>query len=167
MKKLILIAKPLNLPVVRNTPIIKSKPTVPIFTAPKAIPPKPPVNIADEKPESSEKPKKLLGPAFDPKLIDEFSNKPIKADVVEEEQEVKKQKLETPSEVDSAIGEATTSQSSKKRKNRMRIRHNQRSNVDIEDYIEEDEVVEKVVKWVPPENQKGDGMTSLNEKFGY
>ena len=31
-------------------------------------------------------------------------------------------------------------------------------------YVEKEE---EVVTWVPPEDQKGDGRTKLNEKFGY
>ncbi|CAO1431285.1 unnamed protein product [Diamesa serratosioi] len=54
--------------------------------------------------------------------------------------------------------------SAKKRKNRIRIRY--RENVDIDD-AEEAKQEEKVSKWVPPENQTGDGSTHLNDKYGY
>lgn len=53
---------------------------------------------------------------------------------------------------------------SKKRKNRIRIRY--RENVDIDD-AEELKQEEKVSKWIPPENQSGDGSTHLNDKYGY
>lgn len=53
---------------------------------------------------------------------------------------------------------------SKKRKNRIRIRY--RENVDIDD-AEEAKQEEKVSKWIPPENQTGDGSTHLNDKYGY
>ena len=165
---MISIAKPLNLPIVKCPPIIKSKPSVPLFSAPKAIPKiaaEAPAKTDKDKPEIPEASKKLLGPTYDPNLIEQYSKEP-QSD--QGEPEVKKQKLETlenPSEAPAM--EATTSQSAKKRKNRLRNREKQRSNVDIEDFIEEEEVKEKVVKWVPPNNQKGDGFTALNDKFGY
>lgn len=57
-----------------------------------------------------------------------------------------------------------TTSASKKRKNRIRIRY--RENVDIDD-AEEAKQEEKVSKWIPPENQTGDGSTHLNDKYGY
>lgn len=55
----------------------------------------------------------------------------------------------------------------KKRRNRMRIRGERgRENVDFDD---SGELVdnEKYSTWVPPENQSGDGSTTLNDKYGY
>lgn len=54
---------------------------------------------------------------------------------------------------------------------RKRIRYRNRSdkareNIDMDD-IEEPLESEKYSKWVPPENQSGDGITDLNSKFGY
>ncbi|KAH8278697.1 hypothetical protein KR018_007284 [Drosophila ironensis] len=55
----------------------------------------------------------------------------------------------------------------KKRRQRQRQR-NQRQDVDMDmDELAEHEDSEKYAKWVPPSNQSGDGMTHLNEKFGY
>lgn len=55
--------------------------------------------------------------------------------------------------------------SKNKRRHRQRQR-NKRPEVDLEDF-EEHETNEKYSKWVPPENQSGDGFTKLNEKYGY
>ncbi|XP_055630776.1 kanadaptin [Toxorhynchites rutilus septentrionalis] len=62
--------------------------------------------------------------------------------------------------------EEEPSSSNKKKRNRFRVREKNRDNVDFDD-SEELQNEEKNVEWVPPENQTGDGMTSLNEKFGY
>lgn len=85
------------------------------------------------------------------------------------EPSIKKQKLE-----DSAIkpqSPPTTSSSSqepaqKKNKSRKIRSDRYRANIDMNDddeYIDE----EKVSMWVAPENQRGDGETHLNQKFGY
>ncbi|KAG5670119.1 hypothetical protein PVAND_000401 [Polypedilum vanderplanki] len=102
--------------------------------------------------------------------------------IVDEKNEpaMKKQKLdiEQPTKLEEIIPkEENTSkaipplkaseQQRKPKKPRYNKNRNQyRANIDINDddeYIDE----EKVSTWIPPENQKGDGMTSLNEKFGY
>lgn len=54
---------------------------------------------------------------------------------------------------------------SKKRRNRNKGREKYRENVDMDDT--EEMIEEKYSKWVPPQNQAGDGFTKLNEKFGY
>ncbi|KAI8130698.1 hypothetical protein FF38_02734 [Lucilia cuprina] len=55
--------------------------------------------------------------------------------------------------------------SGKKRRHRIRQR-GKRQEVDMmEDDVEESS--DKYAKWVPPENQTGDGFTELNKKFGY
>lgn len=53
----------------------------------------------------------------------------------------------------------------RKRRNRLRMR-SKRQEVDIDDLVEH-ETSDKYAKWIPPVNQTGDGLTSLNEKFGY
>ncbi|KAH8283890.1 hypothetical protein KR054_004623 [Drosophila jambulina] len=56
----------------------------------------------------------------------------------------------------------------KKRRQRQRQRNKQRQDVDMDlDELAEHEDSEKYAKWVPPTNQSGDGITHLNEKFGY
>jgi len=56
----------------------------------------------------------------------------------------------------------------RKRRQRQRQRNKQRQDVDMDlDELAEHEDSEKYAKWVPPTNQSGDGITHLNEKFGY
>lgn len=57
--------------------------------------------------------------------------------------------------------------SCKRKRNRYRNRSEKgRGNIDIDD-IEEPLESEKYSKWVPPQNQSGDGITDLNSKYGY
>ncbi|XP_017041208.2 LOW QUALITY PROTEIN: kanadaptin [Drosophila ficusphila] len=59
-------------------------------------------------------------------------------------------------------------ESEKKPRPRQRQRNKQRQDVDMDlDELAEHEDSEKYAKWVPPSNQSGDGITHLNEKFGY
>ena len=63
--------------------------------------------------------------------------------------------------------EESLQETSKKRKNRIRIRGNRlRENIDMND---DDEYIDiaKVSTWVAPQDQTGDGNTRLNEKYGY
>ncbi|XP_017103550.2 kanadaptin [Drosophila bipectinata] len=56
----------------------------------------------------------------------------------------------------------------KKRRQRQRQRNKQRQDVDMDlDELAEHDDSDKYAKWVPPTNQSGDGITHLNEKFGY
>ncbi|XP_022219810.2 kanadaptin [Drosophila obscura] len=57
----------------------------------------------------------------------------------------------------------------KRRQRAPRQRNNkQRQDVDMDmNELFEHEDTEKYAKWVPPTNQSGDGITHLNEKFGY
>ncbi|XP_037730398.1 kanadaptin [Drosophila subpulchrella] len=56
----------------------------------------------------------------------------------------------------------------RKRRQRQRQRNKQRQDVDMDlDELAEHDDSEKYAKWVPPTNQSGDGITHLNEKFGY
>ncbi|EDW24946.1 GL24426 [Drosophila persimilis] len=57
----------------------------------------------------------------------------------------------------------------KRRQRAPRQRNNkQRQDVDMDmNELVEHEDTEKYAKWVPPTNQSGDGITHLNEKFGY
>lgn len=56
----------------------------------------------------------------------------------------------------------------KKKRNRNRIRHDRNRDANAE-YVETEEPAEsgKYSKWIPPENQTGDGYTNLNAKYGY
>ncbi|XP_073817749.1 kanadaptin [Musca autumnalis] len=59
---------------------------------------------------------------------------------------------------------STATENSKKRRHRNRQRTKREA--DMDDDIEY-ESSDKYAKWVPPENQTGDGITELNKKFGY
>ncbi|XP_058813771.1 kanadaptin [Topomyia yanbarensis] len=130
----------------------------------------------------NEKPKRMHGPSFNPELLEKHRSSMETAampasynadDHDQEEQvneqvptvEVKKRKIEADLE-QSTDNLATGVSSSKKKRNRQRGRERNRDNVDIDD-TEELQSEEKNVEWVPPENQRGDGITSLNAKFGY
>ncbi|XP_062121643.1 kanadaptin [Drosophila sulfurigaster albostrigata] len=92
--------------------------------------------------------------------------------------------IETPADVDTdtksqteteAVGERSTEEQSseeaahrKQRRQRARQRNKQRQDVDMDlNELAEHEDDEKYAKWVPPTNQSGDGITHLNDKFGY
>lgn len=61
----------------------------------------------------------------------------------------------------------TEKPSSKRKRNRYRHRTDKgRETIDMDD-IEEPLESDKYSKWVPPENQSGDGITDLNTKYGY
>lgn len=50
------------------------------------------------------------------------------------------------------------------KRNQQRL---EKSKKDVDEDYDEDKFREDYSTWVPPENQSGDGKTSLNEKFGY
>ncbi|XP_055325568.1 kanadaptin [Sitodiplosis mosellana] len=56
--------------------------------------------------------------------------------------------------------------SSTKNRNKNRSRNKARQQIDIDD-TEEDTSPQKYSGWVPPSDQKGDGITDLNSKYGY
>lgn len=53
-----------------------------------------------------------------------------------------------------------------KNKNKNRNRNKVRQQIDIDD-TEEDTSPQKYSGWIPPSDQKGDGITDLNSKYGY
>lgn len=136
--------------------------------------------------EPKESTKRVLGPSFNPALLEEHRKKTsnvvqakVSEDVSSQDQKdtvqpvedvsvaVESGKRKTEASVAESDGIASASSgSNKKKRQRQRGRDRNRDNVDIDD-SEELQSEEKNVEWVPPENQSGDGMTSLNEKFGY
>ncbi|GAB0094141.1 kanadaptin [Sergentomyia squamirostris] len=104
---------------------------------------------------------RVLGPTIDPELLKR---------IIQPEQEPSipdtsgvKNKLP-----DQEVDEDDKSEQNvnKRRKIRIRNREKGRDNIDMPDEdMEED--VEKFSGWLPPENQRGDGMTELNKKLGY
>lgn len=56
----------------------------------------------------------------------------------------------------------------KKKRNRNRIRNDRNRDIDAECIETEEPLASaKYSKWIPPENQTGDGYTDLNAKYGY
>ncbi|XP_055534938.1 kanadaptin [Wyeomyia smithii] len=136
------------------------------------------------KPKESSK--RTLGPSFNPELLEVHRKKSTQSEVIEqvpsqdtvssssvqlaeaEPMDVKtgKRKSEPLAADSDSVPDAGEVVASKKKRNRPRGRERNRDNVDIDD-SEELQSEEKNIEWVPPENQSGDGITSLNEKFGY
>ncbi|XP_065371709.1 kanadaptin [Calliphora vicina] len=80
--------------------------------------------------------------------------------------EINEKNLEVSQDLSGTIdNNPTDTGSSKKRRHRIRQR-GKRQEVDMDDDVEY-ESSDKYAKWVPPENQTGDGFTDLNKKFGY
>lgn len=117
------------------------------------------VEVSDQKSEKKIPQEKLPVP----EEISEKVEKISKLLIDEPEPLIKKQKLDEP-DVTTSLQAPTTSQKKKPRNSRSQNRY--RANVDMNDddeYIDED----KVSMWVAPDTQKGDGMTHLNDKYGY
>ncbi|XP_065081408.1 kanadaptin [Ochlerotatus camptorhynchus] len=134
-------------------------------------------------PEAPKVPKKVQGPSFNPELLEqhlkkaETVQKPAEDSLIVTTETVPKEEVAdaTPGREDSdkkrkseteCEDPATSSSSGKKKRNRNRGRERNRDNVDFDD-ADELQSEEKNIEWVPPQNQTGDGRTSLNEKFGY
>ncbi|XP_037810648.1 kanadaptin [Lucilia sericata] len=82
--------------------------------------------------------------------------------------EIKEQNVESSQHMPETVecNSTESGNSSKKRRHRIRQR-GKRQEVDMMEDDVEYESSDKYAKWVPPENQTGDGFTELNKKFGY
>lgn len=122
--------------------------------------------------------KNIQGPAYNPEQLEQHhkDNENRKAGEAEESvAESQSKNVENPASTEGnrkrrSETELEDSSSSsivgKKKRNRNRTRERNRDNVDFDD-AEEMQSEEKNIEWVPPQDQTGDGRTSLNEKFGY
>ncbi|XP_055605378.1 kanadaptin [Uranotaenia lowii] len=140
----------------------------------------PEVKQTTQTPES----KKAESPSFSPELLEKHYNKTIDNEKPQTASKCQEQNMiiESPTAAperkrksDAVVADdcvndderlAATSKSSKKRVRQRARDRNTRDNVDIDD-SEELQSEEKNIDWVPPQNQSGDGMTALNEKYGY
>ncbi|XP_055678956.1 kanadaptin [Lutzomyia longipalpis] len=108
--------------------------------------------------------KRILGPTIDPEILRKISEISKPEDNLVEHSE--KRKLSTSNDQEADEEDKSESTTSKKRKTRSRNREKTRENIDMPDEDVEDDL-EKFSGWLPPEDQKGDGMTELNKKLGY
>ncbi|KAL3276335.1 hypothetical protein HHI36_011718 [Cryptolaemus montrouzieri] len=102
--------------------------------------------------------------------VNEISNN-IDAFVGESEQGEIENKIKSPEpnlSIKLDTKKNSTDQSNKKNKNQRRIQHRQeKAEMDKEKGYQEDARKEDYNMWIPPSDQKGDGKTKLNEKYGY
>lgn len=126
-----------------------------------AAPPK-----KEEPPKQAAEPKRVHGPSFNPDLLEQHRKKVVESSSEPEKKPQKKRKSEADCEEPSGSGSAEGVDSKKKRSRNRAGRERNRDNVDFDD-SEELQAEDKNVEWVPPVGQSGDGMTSLNQKFGY
>ncbi|XP_039441986.1 kanadaptin [Culex pipiens pallens] len=127
-----------------------------------AAPPK-----KEEPPKQAAEPKRVHGPSFNPDLLEQHRKKVVVESSSEPEKKPqKKRKSEADCEEPSGSGSVEGVDSKKKRSRNRAGRERNRDNVDFDD-SEELQAEDKNVEWVPPQGQSGDGMTSLNQKFGY
>lgn len=134
-----------------------------------------------QKVEASLKEKELKDPdkvKLDSKQVEEFLSSDIdKVEVVIEpvaepdqidsseilSKSIESSRTETPSESKETQEKSLPRKPASKHKKNKKSRGN-RMEVDIDDIDERDD---QYVGWVPPKNQSGDGMSSLNDKYGY
>lgn len=87
------------------------------------------------------------------KNTDEIASKEIPVEIVKENF--------TPSDPKKDLEKVSPKKASKPRRNK---KSKSRNDVDMDDVEERDD---QYVGWVPPQNQSGDGRSSLNDKYGY